>query len=60
MINLLEQARTYKPINYVFASSSSVYGTNQKVPFQETDDINNINSPYAASKKNNGNIRTTL
>ena len=51
MINLLEQARTYKPINFVFASSSSVYGTNQKVPFQETDDIDNINSPYAASKK---------
>ena len=51
MINLLEQARTYKPINYVFASSSSVYGTNKKVPFQETDDIDNINSPYAASKK---------
>ena len=51
MINLLEQARIYKPINFVFASSSSVYGTNQKVPFEETDNIDNINSPYAASKK---------
>ena len=51
MINLLEQARKYKPINFVFASSSSVYGTNQKIPFEETDKIENINSPYAASKK---------
>ena len=51
MINLLEQARIYKPKNFVFASSSSVYGTNKKVPFEETDNIDNINSPYAASKK---------
>jgi len=51
MINLLEQAKIYKPKNFVFASSSSVYGTNQKVPFKEIDNIDNINSPYAASKK---------
>jgi len=35
----------------VFASSSSVYGNNTKVPFSETDSVDNPISPYAASKK---------
>lgn len=41
---------------FIYASSSSVYGTNAKVPFAETDDINNFNSPYAVSKKNGEDI----
>lgn len=36
--------------HYVYASSSSVYGTNKKVPFSEKDNIEDPNSPYAASK----------
>jgi UDP-glucuronate 4-epimerase len=54
MIHLLEQFRLLKECGnrkFIFASSSSVYGTNQKVPFEETDELNNINSPYAASKR---------
>ena len=35
----------------IYASSSSVYGTNKKIPFEETDSLNNIISPYALSKK---------
>ena len=41
---------------FIYASSSSVYGTNTKVPFCETDEINNFNSPYAVSKKNGEDI----
>jgi len=36
--------------HFVYASSSSVYGCNEKVPFQEDDKLDNINSPYACSK----------
>lgn len=36
--------------HFVYASSSSVYGCNQKVPFSENDLLDNINSPYACSK----------
>ena len=36
--------------HYIYASSSSVYGTNTKIPFLEKDEIKNPNSPYAASK----------
>lgn len=39
-----------KPL-FIYASSSSVYGKNTKVPFTETDELNNIVSPYAFSKK---------
>jgi UDP-glucuronate 4-epimerase len=51
MIRLLEQSREVRVKQFLFASSSSVYGTNTKLPFSENDLINNINSPYAASKK---------
>ncbi len=50
-INLLEAMRQYGPNKLVFASSSSVYGNNPKVPFSETDLVDNPVSPYAASKK---------
>lgn len=49
-INLLEQSVQVGVKLFVYASSSSVYGTNKKVPFQETDRLENLNSPYAATK----------
>ncbi len=48
---LLELAREHKIDKFVFASSSSVYGGNKKVPFSETDNVDNPYSPYAATKK---------
>lgn len=36
---------------FIYASSSSVYGNNTKIPFEESDDTNNQCSPYALSKK---------
>jgi UDP-glucuronate 4-epimerase len=50
-INLLELAVKYKIKNFVFASSSSVYGKNKKTPFSEMDSVDTPISPYAASKK---------
>lgn len=49
-INILEQARKVGVKQIVYASSSSVYGLNSKVPFLETDIIEKCNSPYAVSK----------
>ena len=48
--NLLEFAREFGVKKFVFASSSSVYGVNQKVPFSEDDPIFKPISPYAATK----------
>jgi len=48
---LLEGARKYGVPRFVFASSSSIYGNNPKVPFSETDNVDFPISPYAASKK---------
>jgi UDP-glucuronate 4-epimerase len=50
-LNLLELARKYTVKNFVYASSSSVYGANKKVPFAETDRVDNPISTYAATKK---------
>lgn len=50
-INLLNLAKDINAKNFVFASSSSVYGNNKKVPFSETDNVDNPISPYAATKK---------
>jgi UDP-glucuronate 4-epimerase len=50
-MNLLEMAVKYKINNFVFASSSSVYGNNKKVPFSESDPVDTPISPYAATKK---------
>ena len=50
-LNLLEQCRRKNIKKFVFASSSSVYGNNEKVPFSETDIVDNPISPYAATKK---------
>jgi UDP-glucuronate 4-epimerase len=49
-MNLLEMARQHKVEQFVFASSSSVYGGNTDVPFRETDRIHRTVSPYAATK----------
>lgn len=50
---LLEAARKHAVRNFVYASSSSVYGGNEKVPFAESDSVDAPVSPYAASKKAN-------
>jgi UDP-glucuronate 4-epimerase len=51
--NILEASR-YNPVDHlVYASSSSVYGSNKKVPFEETDFVDNPVSLYAATKKSN-------
>ncbi|MGI8640403.1 MAG: GDP-mannose 4,6-dehydratase [Pyrinomonadaceae bacterium] len=49
-LNLLELAREYGVEQFVFGSSSSVYGINCKVPFSEEDKIFQPISPYAATK----------
>jgi UDP-glucuronate 4-epimerase len=49
-LNLLELARDHEVKQFVFGSSSSVYGVNEKVPFAEDDPIFNPISPYAATK----------
>lgn len=49
-MNLLELARQHNVLQFVFGSSSSVYGVNEKVPFSESDPIFNPISPYAATK----------
>jgi UDP-glucuronate 4-epimerase len=49
-LNLLELAREYGIKQFVFGSSSSVYGINAKVPFSEEDPIRQPISPYAATK----------
>lgn len=49
-LNLLEQARKHSVKQFVFGSSSSVYGINAKVPFSEEDPIRQPISPYAATK----------
>ncbi|MDK0919111.1 SDR family NAD(P)-dependent oxidoreductase [Clostridium perfringens] len=50
-VNLLERCRETGVKQFVFASSSSVYGNNEKVPFAESDRVDNPISPYAATKK---------
>jgi len=50
-MNLLEMSREHKIKGFIFASSSSVYGKNKKVPFFETDNVDFPISPYAATKK---------
>ena len=49
-LNLLELARQHDIKQFVFGSSSSVYGINTKVPFSEDDPIRQPISPYAATK----------
>jgi UDP-glucuronate 4-epimerase len=50
-LRLLEAARAHGPNIFVFGSSSSVYGINEKVPFSEEDEVNQPISPYATTKR---------
>ncbi len=51
--NILEVVRRNNISNFIFASSSSVYGANKKIPFEETDNVDHPVSLYAATKKSN-------
>lgn len=51
--NILEACRHYPVDHLIYASSSSVYGANKKVPFEETDFVDHPVSLYAATKKSN-------
>jgi UDP-glucuronate 4-epimerase len=51
--NILEACRHYPVDHLVYASSSSVYGANKKVPFEETDFVDQPVSLYASTKKSN-------
>jgi UDP-glucuronate 4-epimerase len=48
---LLESAKKHRVRKFIFGSSSSVYGNNEKVPFSEDDNVDFPISPYAATKK---------
>ena len=50
-MNLWELCREFGIHKFVCASSSSVYGNNEKIPFSETDNVDRPISPYAATKK---------
>jgi UDP-glucuronate 4-epimerase len=52
-LHLLECCRFYPVKHFVFASSSSVYGSNAKMPFATSDGVDHPISLYAASKKSN-------
>lgn len=52
-LNIIECARHQKVANFVYASSSSVYGANTKMPFAESDMTDTPLSLYAATKKSN-------
>ena len=51
--NILEACRSYPVEHLVYASSSSVYGSNKKVPYSTEDKVDNPVSLYAATKKSN-------
>ena len=52
-INILEACRQFLVEHLVYASSSSVYGANKKLPYKESDTTDNPVSLYAATKKSN-------
>ncbi len=54
--NVLEAARLIKPAHLLMASTSSVYGGNEKMPFQEIDKADNPITLYAATKKSMENM----
>jgi len=57
--NIIELSKDYKVKNFVYASSSSVYGANKKQPFSVEDRVDNPVSLYAATKKSNELIAYT-
>jgi UDP-glucuronate 4-epimerase len=52
-LNVLEACRHYRPVHLIYASSSSVYGANSKLPFSVDDPVDQPVSLYAASKRAN-------
>ncbi len=50
-LNLLEVMKNHSVQNFIFASSSSIYGNNLKIPYSELDNVDFPISPYACSKK---------
>ena len=52
-MNILECCRKFKVSNFIYVSSSSVYGDNQKFPYTENDSVDHPISLYAATKKSN-------
>lgn len=59
-INIIEASRKFKVNNFLYASSSSVYGLNEEIPFRESHKTENIVSLYAATKKSNEIIAETF
>ena len=57
--NLIEQSKNNKVKHFLYASSSSVYGGNKKIPFKESDNVDHPISLYAATKKSNELIAHT-
>lgn len=52
-LNILELSKQHNIQNFVYASSSSVYGNNSKLPFSENDPVDHPISLYAATKRSN-------
>jgi len=52
-LNILENCRNFNIKHLIYASSSSVYGSNKKIPFSISDNVDNPISLYAATKKAN-------
>ena len=57
--NLIEQAKKNNIKHFIYASSSSVYGGNKKIPFKESDNVDQPISLYAATKQSNELIAHT-
>jgi UDP-glucuronate 4-epimerase len=57
--NLIEISKKYNVKHFMYASSSSVYGGNKKLPFSESDNVDHPISLYAATKKSNELIAHT-
>tara|TARA_B100000965_G_scaffold386741_1_gene389288 strand:+ start:1694 stop:2659 length:966 start_codon:yes stop_codon:yes gene_type:complete len=58
-MNIIELSKEYKVGGFIYASSSSIYGSNKKIPFGENDITDNPVSLYAATKKSNELIAHT-
>ena len=57
--NLIEKSKNNNVKHFIYASSSSVYGGNKKIPFKESDNVDHPISLYAATKKSNELIAHT-
>lgn len=57
--NLIDEAKNHKVKDFIYASSSSIYGNNKKIPFSVKDNVDHPISLYAASKKSNELIAHT-